>query len=116
MLKKLFILLLCVVPRVQADVPPEQAGEVDHLINFVQNSQCVMNRNGTVHPADKAVEHIRKKYDYFRNDINSTEDFIEYSASKSTMSGRDYTVTCPETEVITTRLTNLYQDVLRNAK
>ena len=43
------------------------------------------------------------KYDYFRDDIKSTEEFIEYSASKSTMSGEYYTVTCPGFETIKTQ-------------
>lgn len=84
----------------RADVPPGQVREVEYLLEFVQNSRCVINRNGTDYPAEKGVAHIKKKYDYFRDDINSTEDFITYSATKSTMSGKDYSVTCPGRETI----------------
>ena len=35
-----------------------------------------------------------KKYDYYKNRITSTEDFILYSATKSTMSGEPYRVIC----------------------
>jgi hypothetical protein len=103
MLRNSFVLLTCLAAAVQADVPPAQLAEVEHLINFVQNSQCVIARNGTEHPAEEAVAHIQKKYDYFRDDIKNTEDFIEYSASRSTMSGKDYTVTCPGRGTLTTR-------------
>ena len=43
------------------------------------------------------------KYDYFKDDIKSSEDFIKYSATKSTMSGDYYKVTCPEKKTIKTK-------------
>ena len=91
---KIFFICLFVSNAVNADVPSEQIKEVNHLLAFVKNSGCIINRNGTDHPAEKGVSHIEKKYDYFRDDINSTEEFIEYSATKSTMSGDYYTVNC----------------------
>ena len=83
-----------------ADVPAEQAKEVSHLIVFVKNSPCIFNRNGAKYPGKESVEHIQRKYDYFRDDIKNTEDFIKYSASKSTMSGKYYTVICPDHQTI----------------
>jgi hypothetical protein len=103
MAKLLFILAFFISAFVWADVPPEQEKEVKHLLDFVKNSHCIINRNGTDYPAEKGIDHIQKKYDYFRDDIKNTEDFIEYSATKSTMSGKYYTVTCPDTETIKTR-------------
>jgi hypothetical protein len=101
--KSLYILVLFISTSVLADVPPDQVNEVKHLLDFVNNSQCIINRNGTDYPAAKGIDHIKKKYDYFRDDIHSTEDFIEYSATKSTMSGKYYTVTCPDKETIKTQ-------------
>jgi hypothetical protein len=86
-----------------ADVPVAQRQEVDHLLVFIANSGCVINRNGTDYPAAKGVEHINNKYDYFRGDINSTEDFIALTATKSTMSGKYYEVKCPGSERTTTQ-------------
>ena len=86
-----------------ADVPAEQAEEVKHLLGFVKNSGCVINRNGSAYQAEKGVDHIKMKYDYFRDDINSSEEFIEYSATKSTMSGDYYMVTCPGKAAIKTQ-------------
>lgn len=101
---KIFIILfLFITTLVWADVPPGQAKEVEHLLDFVQNGQCIINRNGTDYPAEKGVAHIQKKYDYFRDDIQSAEDFIEYSATRSTISGKYYTVTCPGKESIRTQ-------------
>jgi len=78
-----------------ADVPPEQQPEVDHLLDFVRQSDCVLIRNGSEYNGKKGVSHIQIKYDYFRDDITTTEAFIEYSATKSTMSGKYYTIRCP---------------------
>jgi hypothetical protein len=103
MAKLLFILAFFISNFVLADVPPEQEKEVKHLLDFVKNSHCIINRNGTDYPAEEGIHHIQKKYDYFRNKINTTEEFIEYSATKSTMSGKYYTVTCSETETIKTQ-------------
>ncbi len=86
-----------------ADLPPDQLKEVNHLIDYVKDSHCIINRNGSDYPANEGVSHIKRKYDYFSDNINSSEDFIEYSASKSTMSGNYYTVTCPGKETVKTR-------------
>lgn len=68
--------------------------EIDHLLNFVAATDCQYERNGTMHTGAEAVKHIRKKYNYYLDDIESTEDFIRYSATKSKMSGKYYLVHC----------------------
>lgn len=101
--KILLTALLIFSNNLVADVLTEQKQEVAHLLQFVKNSGCILERNGTEHSAEKAVTHIQKKYDYFRDDIKNTEDFILYSATKSTMSGRYYRVTCPGSDSINTQ-------------
>jgi len=44
----------------------------------------------------EAVAHIQRKYDYYRDNINSAENFIRLSASKSTVTRRAYTIECGE--------------------
>ena len=102
-LVKIFFIYLFVLHAANADVPADQVKEVNHLLAYVKNSGCVINRNGTDHPAEKGIEHIEKKYDYFRDDIENTDEFIEYSATKSTMSGDYYMVTCPGGKAIRTQ-------------
>jgi hypothetical protein len=98
------VLLALLIPTVAyADVPDAQRHEVAHLLEFVRTSGCVIDRNGSRHPAREALAHIQQKYDYFRNRIDSTEAFIEYAASRSTVSGQDYRVQCPGRTSITTR-------------
>ena len=83
----------------RADVPEAQKAEVQHLLDYLKNSGCQMDRNGSIHDAQEAVSHILKKYDYYKDAIKTTEDFIERSASRSSLSGRAYHVLCPREEV-----------------
>jgi len=101
--KYLILLSLLASGVINADVPAGQVKEVEHLQGYIKNSDCSINRNGTDHPAENSLEHIKKKYDYFRNEIKSTEGFIGYSATKSTMSGDYYLVKCPGKEAIKTQ-------------
>ena len=103
-MKQLITLLIIFgLQTATADVPAEQKPEVEHLLEFVRQSDCVMVRNGTEHNVEDATSHIQKKYDYFKDDITSTEDFIRLSATKSTMSGKYYTIRCTDKEVIRTQ-------------
>ncbi|MFC1883190.1 DUF5329 family protein [Thermodesulfobacteriota bacterium] len=68
--------------------------EIDHLVNFIRNSNCVFIRNGDEHNTTEAVEHILRKYEYFEEDIRRTEDFIELCATKSTISKKPYLIRC----------------------
>jgi len=86
-----------------ADIPPATQHEVQHLINFVSKSSCQIFRNGSAHDGPEAIKHIQKKYNYYRDDIRTTEQFIEYSATKSTMSGKYYTVNCRDQSPVKTR-------------
>ena len=100
---KLLLTCLLISPAVFADVPENQLKEVNHLFAFMKNSGCIVNRNGNDYPAEEGVTHIERKYNYFKDEIKSTEDFIDLSATKSKMSGEFYTVTCPGKETIKSR-------------
>lgn len=87
----------------QANATPnaETKTEISHLLQYIQNSNCQFIRNKKPHDPDEAVAHIQKKYDHFEDDIVTAEDFIEKSASGSLLSGKKYTIDCPEKSKIT---------------
>jgi len=89
------VLLICLAIGSRADVPAEQEAEVEHLISYLAESDCQMVRNGKSHNGTDGANHVRRKYAHFRKEISSTEDFIRYSATKSTLSSRYYEVQCP---------------------
>jgi len=103
-MKRLWILVFVLFSAsIAADVSPSTKLEIEHLLNFIRTSTCIIDRNGKTYTAVKAIAHIEKKYAYFKDDIESAEDFIGYSASKSTMSGNYYLVRCGDEEQIRTR-------------
>ncbi|MEA3419988.1 MAG: DUF5329 domain-containing protein [Campylobacterota bacterium] len=69
--------------------------EINHLLDFVGKTSCTYERNGSMHAGPDAKEHITKKYDYYKEKIKTSEDFIRYSATKSELSGKKYQVHCP---------------------
>jgi hypothetical protein len=88
-------LVLATTPIARADVPPGQRPEVDYLIAFLENSDCVMLRNGKAHDAREGAQHVRRKYDHYRDEIRTTEDFIARAATRSLVTGQAYRVRCP---------------------
>lgn len=90
-LSKLLLILLSVM---SVNLYASIKTEINHLLSFVGATECKYERNGTMHTGSEAVKHINKKYDYYLDNIESAEDFIKYSATKSTMSGKYYKVYC----------------------
>jgi hypothetical protein len=83
---------------------PAHAGmqsEIDHLLQTIETSDCTFTRNGNRHGGQEAGAHIRKKYAYVKAKVNATEDFIRHAATRSSMSGRPYHVTCDGIEMPT---------------
>jgi hypothetical protein len=68
--------------------------EIEHLLQYIENSGCEFERNGTVYDSKKARSHIERKYNYIESRVDETEDFIKYAATRSSMSGKKYQVTC----------------------
>ena len=75
--------------------------EIDHLLNYIETSDCVFIRNGSRHTPEKGAQHIRRKYNYLKKQIKSTDDFIKGAATKSSMSGKPYTVICNDKKMAT---------------
>ncbi|KEI69464.1 DUF5329 domain-containing protein [Endozoicomonas elysicola] len=89
----LLLINISVLNNAYAETP---SSEIDHLIAYVARSNCDFIRNGSSHPSSEAVEHMQNKYKYFRKKIKTAEQFIEMSASKSTLSGKPYWIKCPD--------------------
>lgn len=72
----------------------DTTAEIDHLLGFIGSSQCTFVRNGDEYDAAGARSHIERKYDYAKRWIETTERFIDYTATKSSVSGKPYLVIC----------------------
>jgi hypothetical protein len=91
------ILLALSVTVARADALQD---EIAHLIDFVRHSSCTFIRNGTDYAGPAAADHVQSKYDYYKADIKTVEDFIERAASKSMLSGKPYEVRCADGKII----------------
>jgi hypothetical protein len=74
----------------QPAVQVEQA--IQHLIAYVSGSDLRFVRNASEYTPPEAAAHMEKKYRHFRDDIETTDDFIELCATKSLLSGKPYLV------------------------
>lgn len=79
----------------------ELSQTIQHLLDFVENSECRFYRNNKEHTAGEAAAHMRKKYDHFKEDIKTPEDFIRLTATKSMISGKLYDVKLKDGNTIT---------------
>lgn len=68
--------------------------EIDYLLSEVGGSHCVFIRNGKEHDARAAREHLASKRRRGRRYFDTTEEFIDRIASKSSMSRKDYHIRC----------------------
>ena len=68
--------------------------EVEYLLEFVEQSGCDFERNGSVHDSADAADHLRLKYRRGGKYVNNADQFIDRLASESSWTGKKYTVTC----------------------
>ena len=79
-----------------APLSPNAWVEIDSLMSRLESSACEFNRNGAWHTAMEAKSHLLRKLKYLEDTgaVQSTEQFIELAASRSSMTGQPYLVKC----------------------
>jgi hypothetical protein len=94
--RSLLILIIClsVAAAVAAgeDTDEDPGGAIEYLLGYVRASDVVFIRNNKEHTPEEAADHMTKKYNHYKRKIKTAEDFIEYAATKSIMSGKPYRV------------------------
>jgi len=93
------LLLLASLPPGLAEESQEHTGPESaldatnlYLMQYIGNSGLTFIRNNNKHDAKAALAHVQRKYEYYRDRIESPEQFIELTASRSLVSGRPYEV------------------------
>ena len=81
-------LLLAIGSALADDGDPE----IEFLLQAVAQSEHQFLRNGEAHAGPEAAAHLRKKYEYRRDDIDGPEAFIAQAANGSWLSGEPYRV------------------------
>ena len=91
--QKFFAVLSFVAISIGSALAAESLDDsIKYLLDYVANSHATFVRNGHTHTPQEAVDHIKAKYEHFKNEIKTPEDFIRLSASKSLLSGQPYLV------------------------
>ena len=87
------MLMVVIVPR---SVAGQQTDDLDstvqHLITFVKESDVTFERNRSSYNGSEAAKHINKKYEHFKDEIDTVEKFIELCATGSLMTGKPYVI------------------------
>jgi hypothetical protein len=75
---------------------PVARSEIDGLMARLETAGCEFNRNGKWYTGAEAKSHLLRKLQYLeeRGAVQSTEQFIEFAATSSSMSGQPYLVKC----------------------
>jgi hypothetical protein len=93
MLMLVATLLIVIAPRIVAAQQTEDIeATVQYLITYVKEADVAFQRNTTRYTGSEAAEHINRKYQHFKVDIDTPEKFIELCASGSLMTGKPYLV------------------------
>lgn len=87
--------LLSIIAR-QAFAAESLEQTISYLIDHVAKSDATFIRNGQPHTPAEAAAHIKSKYEHFKSEIKTPEDFIRLSASKSLLTGKPYLVRTPD--------------------
>lgn len=95
-------LMLAAPPLVAAPLAAASRTEIDALLARLQSSACEFNRNDAWHNASEAKTHLLRKLDVLegKGAVQTTEQFIELGATKSSVSGRPYQVRCAGTSPV----------------
>jgi hypothetical protein len=92
--------LALVSPACSADLSPVAQKEITQLLERIETSNCSFNRNGSWYGPQDARKHLQRKLDYMveRKMLGSTEEFIAYAATSSSMSSKPYLIRCGSSE------------------
>jgi uncharacterized protein DUF5329 len=88
----LIVLALLTSPVRQISAVESLEQTIDYLLDLVAKSDATFVRNGQTHNPQEAASHIKAKYEHFKSEIKTPEDFIRLSASKSLLTGQPYLV------------------------
>jgi hypothetical protein len=94
MIRVLVLMILLTGPIAAAFADTAADTEIRALIQAVAESGCEFNRNGSVHSAEAAADHLELKYSRGKRYAHSAEACIERLASKSSWSGKPYQMVC----------------------
>src|SRR5205807_7914873 len=86
----LVLLVICSAVPVRAAESLDQT--IAFLLHRIETADATFIRNGQTHTSQEAAAHVRAKYEHFKGQIKTPEDFIGLAATKSLLTGQPYLV------------------------
>lgn len=98
------LLIMAVAAVAGASVNEEQKIMllIDSIKNTPENTKFI--RNGRAYNALAAANHLQTKYNRAKDKVKTARDFIEYLATKSSVSGKEYQIQFPDGRVILSKV------------
>jgi hypothetical protein len=91
-----FALVITTIASLSAAPSAREKQRIDALIAAVEKSGLIFIRNGSEYSAAEAASHLRLKLSKAGNRISTAEQFIDYLASKSSITGSPYFLKFPD--------------------
>jgi len=97
----------CSFPFASADTLPSpgklmETEKIELLISSIETMQDArFIRNGKEYSSAKAAQHLRKKWSHVKKRISTADQFIEYIASKSSISNKPYQIKLADGSIVT---------------
>ena len=118
MTRFLLSLTLLATSSFSSSAQTEAETEIRWLIQAVRDIDCQFDRNGTLHSAESAANHLELKYSRGKRYSDSAEAFIERVASQSSLTGESYRMICegsamPAANWLTTKLDEMQTGLWR---
>jgi hypothetical protein len=91
------LLLVVLVAPASAQQALDQSTVEQQKIDWLIDSVATLHnarfiRNGQAYDATRAADHLRLKLRFAGDRVKTAEDFIDYCATRSSMSGRRYSI------------------------
>ncbi|HVJ74465.1 MAG TPA: DUF5329 domain-containing protein [Casimicrobiaceae bacterium] len=93
------VLAFVAAPAASAAPDATASREIDHLLAFVAASPCRFVRAGSEHPGPEARDHLQRKLGAARSMLSTADQFIDYVATGSSLTGEAYKVRCGSREL-----------------
>src|SRR6185312_3900903 len=84
--------LLTICSAIPARAAESLEQTIAFLLHRIETTDATFIRNGQAHTPQEAVAHVRAKYEHFKAQIKTPEDFIRLAATKSLLTGQPYLV------------------------
>jgi len=91
---------VCEVSGKKSIVSPNEVNDIEAFLKLIGEQDVVFIRNGVGYTPDRAVDHLRMKWNTQKGKINAIDEFIKHIASGSSSSNAPYKVQFSDSTIL----------------